>query len=104
MAQADAALVGAVALAAFRAIWLSFGLTLAVALKGDGDREGILEAHRLDDEGFLLFFGATASSRFNTEGDLGERSWMKKTKQLCVFIAFLPSTPKIYHAVRLALI
>lgn len=73
VAEADATLVGAVAVVAFRAVGLCFGLALAVTLEGDGDGEGVLEAHRLDDEGFLLLFGATSSSGFHTKGDLDER-------------------------------
>lgn len=73
MAQADATLVSAVAVVTFGAIGLGFGLALAVALKGDSDGEGVLEAHRLDDEGFLLLLGATASSGLHTEGHLDER-------------------------------
>lgn len=73
VAQADAALVSAVALVTLGAVGLGFGLALAVALEGDGDGEGVLEAHRLDDEGFLLLFGATTSSGLNSERDLGER-------------------------------
>lgn len=50
MAQADATLVGAVAMVAFGAIGLGFGLALAVTLEGDSDGEGVLEAHRFNDE------------------------------------------------------
>lgn len=79
MAQANAALVGAVALVTLGAIGLGLGLALAVALKVDGDGEGILEAHRLDDEGFLLLFGATSSSGLHAERDLHERrQWIEK--------------------------
>lgn len=73
VAQADAALIGAVAEVTLRAVGLGFGLALAVALKGDGDGEGVLEAHRLNDESFLFLFGATTSSGFHTERDLDER-------------------------------
>ena len=73
VALADAALVGAVAVVAFGAVGLGFVLALAVALEGDGDGEGVLEAHGFDDEGFLLLFGAAASSGLHAEGDLEER-------------------------------
>lgn len=74
MAQTDATLEGAVAVAAFRAVGLGFGLALAVALKGDGNREGVLEAYWFDDEGLFLLFGATASTSLHTERDLRERN------------------------------
>lgn len=70
MAQADATLKGAVAVVTFGAVGLGFGLALAVALEGDSDGERVLEAHRFDDEGFLLLFGATASSGLHTERHL----------------------------------
>lgn len=73
MALADAALVGAVAVVTLGAVGLGFSLALAVALKGDGDGEGVLEAHGLNDEGFLLLSGATASSGLHTERDLGKK-------------------------------
>lgn len=73
VAQADATLIGAIAVVANGAVGLGFGLALAVALKGDGDGEGVLEAHRLNNEGFLLLFGATTSPGLHTERDLGER-------------------------------
>lgn len=77
MALADAALVGAIAVVTFGAIRLGFVLAPAVALKGDSDGEGVLEAHRFNDEGFLLFSGATASSGLHAEGDLGDRREFK---------------------------
>lgn len=70
MAQAYAALEGAISIAAFGAIKLCFGLALAVTLKGDGDREGVLEAHRFDDKGFLFFGWATTSTGLHAERDL----------------------------------
>lgn len=73
MAHADAALVGSVAVVAFGAIWLGLGLTFAVTLKGDSDGECVLEAHRFNDEGFCLFFGATASPGLHREGNLKKR-------------------------------
>lgn len=77
VALADAALEGAVAMVAFGAVGLGLVLALAVALKGDGDGERVLEAHRLNDEGLLLLFGATTSSGFNTERHLEERREVK---------------------------
>lgn len=73
VAQADATLVGAVAVVTGGAVGLGLGLALAVALEVDGDGEGILEAHRLDDEGFLLLFGATPSPGLHAEGHLRVR-------------------------------
>lgn len=70
MAQAYATLKGAIAVATFGAIRLGFGLALAVALKGDSDGEGVLEAHRFDDKGFLFFGWATTSTSLHTERDL----------------------------------
>lgn len=67
MAQTDATLVGSISVAAFGAVRLSFGLALTVTLKGDGDREGVLEAHRLDNKRFLLLFGAATSTCLHTE-------------------------------------
>lgn len=67
MAQTDAAFKGAVAIGAFGAVWLRFALTLAVTLKSDGDCEGVLEAHRLDDKSFLLLFRAAMSTCLHTE-------------------------------------
>lgn len=76
VAEADATLVSAIAMETFRAVGLDFGLALAVTLERDGDGQGVLKTHRLDDEGFLLLFGATASSGLHTEGNL-------KKKQKC---------------------
>lgn len=73
VAHADPALVGAVAVVALGATGLGFGLTFAVALKGDSDGERVLEAHRFDDERFLLFFGATTSPGFHGERNLKNR-------------------------------
>lgn len=73
VAHADAAFVGAVAMVAFGAAGLGSGLTFAVALKADGDGECVLEAHRFDDERFLLFFGAAASSGLHSERNLETR-------------------------------
>ena len=73
VAQADATLIGAIAMVTLRAVGLGFGLALAVALKGDCDGEGVLETYRLDDEGFLLLFGTTTSSGLHTKRDLDER-------------------------------
>lgn len=72
MALADATLVGAVAVVTLRAVGLGFALTFAVTFKSDCDGERVLEAHRFDDEGFFLLFGATTSSGLHTEGDLDE--------------------------------
>ena len=69
--QADAALVGAVAVVADGAVGLSCSLALALALEGDGDREGVLEAHRFDDEGFAFLLGAAAGAGLHAKGDLG---------------------------------
>lgn len=70
MAQADAALEGAVAVVAFGAVGLGFVLAFAVTFESDGDGEGVLEAHRFDDECLLLLFGATTSSGLHTERNL----------------------------------
>lgn len=73
VAHADAAFVGAVAVVAFGAAGLSFGLTFAVALKGDSDGERVLEAQRFDDECFGLFFGTTASPGLHGKRNLKKR-------------------------------
>lgn len=73
VAHADAAFVGAVAVVTFGAAGLGSGLTFAVALKGDGDGERVLEAHRFDDECFLLFFGTTASPGLHGKRNLRKR-------------------------------
>lgn len=103
VAQADAALEGAVALAAFGAVRLGFGLALAVALEGHGDGEGVLEADGLDDEGFLLLFGATASASLHAERDLEEKQalvhtcvWLKHT-QSPFFLLFIYLFKLILH-------
>lgn len=70
VAKADATLVCAVAMVTLWAVGLGFGLAFAVALKGDSDGECVLEPHRLDDEGFLLLFGAGPSSGLHTERHL----------------------------------
>jgi len=67
VALTDATLEGTIAMAAFGTILLGLGLALAVALKGDSNREGVLETHRFDDECFLLYFGATTSTCLHTE-------------------------------------
>lgn len=71
MTQADATLIGAVAIVTDRAEWLGAGLALALALEGDSDGQRVLEAHRLDDERLALVLGAAARPRLHAEGDLG---------------------------------
>lgn len=68
--QADAALVRAVATVAFGAVGLHLGLALALALKGDGDLQRVLEAHRLEGEGLRLLLGAAPHLHIHTEGHL----------------------------------
>lgn len=84
VAQADAAFVRTVALVTLRAVGLGSSLALAVTLEGDGDGERVLEAYRLNDEGFLLLFGATTSSGLHTERDLGEGRGMGQVSILLV--------------------
>lgn len=72
MAHAHSALEGAVAVVAFGAVGLRFGLALAVTLEGDGDGEGVLEAHGFDDECLLLFLRAATSSGLHAERDLNK--------------------------------
>lgn len=67
VAQADAALVGAVAVVALRAVRLSLSLAPALALEVHDDLQGVLEAQRLDGEGLLLLFGAAPGPRLNAE-------------------------------------
>lgn len=73
MAHADAAFVGAVAVVAFGAVGLGFGLTFAVALKGDSDGERVLKAQWFDDECFGLFFGTAASPGLHGKRNLKKR-------------------------------
>lgn len=84
VAQADAALIGAVAVVAFGAAGLGFGLALAVALKGDSDGERVLESHRFDEKCFLLFFGATTSPGLHGKRNLKNRKeanfWDERVK------------------------
>lgn len=83
MAQADATLIGTIAVVTLWAVGLGFSLALAVTLKSDSDGEGVLEAHRLNDECFLLLFGATTSSGLHTERDLDERGEKTLTCLVC---------------------
>lgn len=73
MAQADATLVSAIAMVALGAVGLGSVLALAVTLEGDGDGQGVLEAHRFNDEGLLLLFRATTSPGLHTERHLNKR-------------------------------
>lgn len=95
VAHADAALKGAVAVVAFGATGLGFGLTLAVALKGDSDGERVLEAHRFDEECFLLFFGATASPGLHGKRNLKNRKEVNFWDELVTWPPFLMTAKQL---------
>lgn len=67
MAQADATLVGAVALVTHRAVGLPLSLALTLTLKVDGNLECVFKAHRFDGESFGLLLWAAPGTYLNTE-------------------------------------
>lgn len=70
IAQAHAALEGAIAVVTGRAGWLLGALTGTVAGEVHGDLQRVLKAHRLDGERAALLLGATVQPRLNAEGHL----------------------------------
>lgn len=75
VAHAHAALEGAVAVVAFGAVGLRFGLALAVTLEGDVDEEGVLEAHGFDDKCLFLLLRAATSPGLHAERDLDKTNF-----------------------------
>lgn len=67
VAQADATLIGAIAMVTHGAVGLSVSLTLTLTLEVDRDLECVFEAHGFDGESFVFLLWAASGTYLNTE-------------------------------------